>query len=258
MATERNMSVELYRALMMLGICMIHGFGVGMPRTVPAMRVIQSLLLFCVCGFVFLSGYYGIRFKLIKIIRLYGLGLFGAIVSSVGYALWGDGSFGSAWHHFAFTFKDYWFLNAYAILMLMAPALNLALASCRKPEVWLALILLIVGTVGCSFVAQLPLMRSYFPASPGLHDYSGFMFMGIYVFAGLWREYDLGRFITARWLFVTVPLMAIYPLSLGGYSSPFSILTAAILFSKMQSLHLPKQWGGVSWLFLRPRYFLFT
>jgi len=232
MKKNRDYGVELYRVLMMFGICMIHAVNVGGGKW---SGWVSSALLPCVCGFAFISGYYGIRFKWIKLVKLYGLAFFAAALTAVLYHWYDPVACGNVWAQFAFVFRDYWFLNAYAVLMLMAPLLNVALEHSDRPDVRAALVLTVVCTIGWSFLAQLPYLRTYLPKSPGLHDYSGFMFMGIYIIAAFWRKYveprNVSIFAESLALLPLIVIISIRPLCLGAYSSPFSILVAAILFS---------------------------
>ena len=81
---QRNMSLELMRLCMVFGIVLLHvitqsGYlEVGGPFT----RKFINLLYPCVAGFVFLSGYFGIRFSWGKVMRLVGLFVFYVLVFS--------------------------------------------------------------------------------------------------------------------------------------------------------------------------------
>ena len=89
----RNASIECYRVLLMLGICLLHSitqgpynkdwfiFGVAGP---------SKLLATCVNGFVFISGWYGIRTNFRKIARLYLVGLYCGLVFAP-IAVWSGG-----------------------------------------------------------------------------------------------------------------------------------------------------------------------
>ena len=237
-AKGRIPGIEFYRTLLMFGICMLHsvsqgGNGVGS-------KIATSILLACVCGFVFISGYFGIRFKLSKLVKLYGLGLFAAVVNTCFFYHCDPVTCGGFIRRLVYTFKDYWFLNAYAVLMLMSPLLNLALREIHQKEGFYAVVFTMICVIGWSFVAQLPLLRSWLPASAGLQNYSGFLFMGIYLLAGTWRVLDFDGKVMRSWgLAVLISITAIYPLCLGAYSSPFSIMVAGVCFSKCKRLALP-------------------
>ena len=142
--------------------------------------------------------------------------------------------------------------------MLMAPLLNLVLKESDKPGVRAALWLVVVCTIGWSFLAQLPLLRTYLPKSPGLHNYSGFMFMGIYILASIWRQYVEPRKISTlkfvAMLLLLIVVSSFYPLCMGAYSSPVSIGVAAIAFTLVRRVPCPA-WVGRFCAFLAPSLF---
>ena len=69
---KRNASIELLRIVMMFGIVLLHVCGQGKYRCVWP----SNLLCVAVVGFVFISGYFGIRFTLSKFVSLYSLAIF--------------------------------------------------------------------------------------------------------------------------------------------------------------------------------------
>ena len=77
-AHKREESIEAFRVLLMLGICLLHVCGTqcGHPT-----QWLANMLYWCVPGFVFISGWFGMRFSLKKIIRLYGLALYAALIA---------------------------------------------------------------------------------------------------------------------------------------------------------------------------------
>ncbi len=250
----RISGVELYRALLMFGICLLHAAqGHGGVGSAVAVSILQA----CVCGFVFISGWFGIRFRPSKLVRLYGVGVFAALVNAVIFHVYDPlgcgGLIGRCFH----TLITYWFLHAYAVLMLMSPLLNLALRDFQRKEGFLAIVFTVICVIGWSFTSQLPLLRSWFPTSAGLQNYSGFMFMGIYLIAGMWRElkFDKNRHI-GKMLggVILLAITALYPLCLGAYSSPFSILIAGMCFCVCKGFVLPV-WLDKACLFVAPSLF---
>ena len=65
----RNSSIDIYRCLLMLGICMLH----AMAQAGHNVPWVANLLSWCVTGFAFISGWFGIRFSAGKLIKLYGI-----------------------------------------------------------------------------------------------------------------------------------------------------------------------------------------
>lgn len=127
MGMKRNPSIELLRSLLMLGICMIHVVGMGQY----SQRWLANLLKICVPGFVFISGYFGIQFSWRKVLNLYGIGLWAAVIGTgLEALLWPDtlhgNVFGVAARVFA-NMRTFWFLHAYVVLMMVSPILNVAI-----------------------------------------------------------------------------------------------------------------------------------
>ena len=68
---KRNVGIELFRILMMLGIVAVHVCG---HSDFVSVRL-RNLATTCIVGFVMISGYFGIRFAPSKLIRLYALAI---------------------------------------------------------------------------------------------------------------------------------------------------------------------------------------
>ena len=94
-SSARNPAIELFRCVMMLGVVAIHVFG-GMGAR---WWWLSYALLFCVDGFVFISGYYGIHFRVGKLFRLYCVIFYCSFISVAvqylgGRTLTGGGGWG--------------------------------------------------------------------------------------------------------------------------------------------------------------------
>ncbi len=73
---QRETNIEVYRVALMFGICLLHTIGFG-GYSMPWM---QNVLLSCVVGLVFISGWFGVKFSWWKLVRLYGIGFYCAMV----------------------------------------------------------------------------------------------------------------------------------------------------------------------------------
>jgi len=80
---KRNPSIELYRCLLMYGICLLHAV-TQCGHNVPWLA---NVLTTCVVGFVFISGWFGVKFTWWKLVKLYGIGTYAALVLFVGLCL---------------------------------------------------------------------------------------------------------------------------------------------------------------------------
>ena len=76
---KRNASIEFYRVMLMFGICFLHAVGFGGHGEPWVCNVFAS----CVVGFVFISGWFGVRFSWGKIAKLYGVGMYAAVVFGI-------------------------------------------------------------------------------------------------------------------------------------------------------------------------------
>ncbi len=73
---QRNPSIEILRDSLMFGICLLHSITTAGHNT----PWIANALLWCVPCFMFISGWFGIKFYLSKIFILYGTSFYCAIV----------------------------------------------------------------------------------------------------------------------------------------------------------------------------------
>ena len=109
---QRNASLELFRIVMMLGICWLHCSQQG--GLFQETRWIYRDMRPCVVGFVFLTGYFGMSFKLSKAFKLTGVCLWCALISvllrniAVGSAL----GMSVVWDVGSSFVKGYWFFWA--------------------------------------------------------------------------------------------------------------------------------------------------
>ena len=71
---KRNPAIELFRVLLMFGICLLH------VQTAAGGGRLTSVLVSCVPGFVMISGWFGIHFSWRKIFMLYGVAVYASLV----------------------------------------------------------------------------------------------------------------------------------------------------------------------------------
>lgn len=62
MNNNRVIGLDLFRIVMMFGICLIHTCGQGEYRSV----ILHNMTTPCVVGFAMLSGYFGLQFSLFR------------------------------------------------------------------------------------------------------------------------------------------------------------------------------------------------
>lgn len=116
---QRDSNIEFLRCVMMFVIVLGHMSAMGPYSGVKAVHAIFSLSYFATDSFVFISGWYGMRFSWRKVLYLLGLGLFASL-------------FLSAFSFFAlgricFNYSLGWFGNAYLALLFASPIINAGL-----------------------------------------------------------------------------------------------------------------------------------
>lgn len=159
---QRNSNIELLRLLLMVGIfcwhIIVHGFGFvnigekGMNYTLnmPLTLALSSILAPATYTFVFISGYYGIRFKLKKFVEL----VLWCIIVSLGCTLFkyyiGNADIIDVYRSlFPITNTIWWFMTAYVGLYLLSPFINEGIVNMEKEKFKSSVIIfLIMSAIG--------------------------------------------------------------------------------------------------------------
>lgn len=118
---ERNPSIEVLRVLLMFGICLCHSVGAGGYMCVP----LRNVCMMCTVGFIFITGWFGVRFTLARILKLLGVAVFALGVVVAEDILWN----GSMTVSPLVRMRQWWFLNSYVMLLALSPILN-TIVSC--------------------------------------------------------------------------------------------------------------------------------
>ena len=231
---KRDASIELFRICIMLGICLLHVHTIIMH---DFGSILTRSLMACVPAFAFLSGWFGIRFSLVKVVRLFVLAVFCSLVVTG----WGQCFYGE-WQgrgHFFFcslqTVWHSWFLYAYFFLMIFAPLVNCAIEKDERilyPVLGLAL--------GWSFLRTV--FGKYIPDTEGLGSYSGLTLLGVYVFARLVRRHRLVDRLN-KWWVTLVAVICCLVCGLGHglqeYNSISCVLLAGAVFLLVKRVKVP-------------------
>lgn len=240
----------------MFGICLLHSITHGGHN----IAWIANMLSWCVPGFMFISGWYGIKFSIGKVFRLYGISLYCAavfvvfdsvVLSSVGCLLWSD----CLLRVYKITIGQ-WFLNAYVVVMCFVPIINLAIDRMIIKELY-PLVFLVFGW---SFATTLPI-NGFIPSSAGLTAYSSLTLLGVYVVARFFRKLhdEGGRFfkIVSNKMVMLLILgvsLVMAAIGLGDYNSPFAVAIAGSVFFIFMNLTVPS-WLGKVCVWLGPSMF---
>ena len=127
MSKERRSGFELLRVLCIVGIIVMHTFpGVGEHASVfnREMNVLaNSVFNTAVTCFVLISGYFGIQFRMKKLIELDLMVICFSVLSTVVMGNYGMKALVKAC--MPVITRQYWFISCYFALCILAPCLNL-------------------------------------------------------------------------------------------------------------------------------------
>ena len=221
---KRNSSIELYRCLLMFGIVLLHCAGCGEARA----PWLGNMLKFCVTGFVFISGYYGIKFSWSKIGKMYALGAYCAILGAVVQACFGGENHGLVYESWL-NMRRLWFLHAYAVLMAFAPILNLAFER-KGRELALLLFPVVALVFGWSYCYEIGHLRPYVLPTVGLGSHTPLTLIGIYVAARWIHVSGVEERISSICFTFIVALLPIAAVGLAPYNSIFALILAMLTF----------------------------
>ena len=225
----RNSAIDAFRCLLIFGICFLHSITQGGHNISWAANVLQ----WCVPGFMFISGWFGIKFSVAKVLKLYGISLYCATVFVIFDVVANPSYEGGGLLRVYKIAIGQWFLNAYTVVMCLAPLANLAIERMLIKD----LIPISLCAFGWSFATTLPVICNYMPNAAGLQAYSFLTLFVVYVVARFIRRMvdvsDRFRNLVSdkRYLLsvATVSLM-LCSVGLGDYNSPFAILVAGCVF----------------------------
>lgn len=252
---KRDTSVELYRATLMLGICFIHCVTYsGLDRHMWAGYLLRS----CVDGFVFITGYFGMRFKLSKLMGLFSISILcGDLIFCLAVVTRGNVVFGvEACKLLHWYCLEPWFVVAYAFLMFMAPIVNFIVDKCSDRLRLELLVPVLVLVFVWSFLSTTPYIGLLVPPADCVRPYTGMTLLGVYIAGRLYRKFNLERYLTWRRILSLLAVAALFAggLGLGEYNSPFALVLAVCGFALFQRIHVP-QWLGRGLLWLGPSLF---
>ena len=240
---KRDSSIEMYRSLLMLGICWLHCCQQG-GRFSETMNI-YYLMRPAVVGFVFISGWFGIRYSTVKVFKLIGISAVCSMISvCICYRV-------GVIYDFVYSFtKGYWFLWAYVALLIVSPILNAAIEG-EKRIVNKRIIPLLAVVFIWSFMTHVPILKNYMPKTAGVSDLSFLMMSGVYIVARLIRERQYDRYLRGN-LFWGAFIVSIVLCCLGfsHYDSIFSLIVAVGMFQIVRNIRMPIWLGRIVLLIL--------
>lgn len=257
---ERNQSIDFLRILCMFGIVWLHAGNFGYytyDGVEPNRWIIHFKLMLAVCVdiFAFISGWYGVKFKLKKFINIILLSFFcGTVAFLISHFFFNCATFD--WKVYVHYCVSNWYFVGYLILMLVSPLINAGLEKLES-EKYRSFILPFLILCIWQFLASV--VPETHPTGLGRAYFSRYSFMtlvNIYIIGRIFRKTDiLKRFQTWK-LFLVALLFSLFTAfqPLHYYTSPFCIIEAICIFEIFRRISIPNWLGKIS-VFLSPSMF---
>ena len=231
----RDYSVDLCKVFCMLGICFLHAAGAACHHPI---QWLANLFYCCVPCFVFVTGWFGIDFSIRKVLGLYAQAAYATVIAYLCLNCEGEQF---TWIESVRMFRSYLFLNAYVLLMFMAPALN-ALVDSADNAVGgsKALYLVIAIPFLWGFAKSIPVLGSFVPE--GVGSYSGWMMMGVYCVGRILRRSSFETWVKENVKMALLLLLLSIIMCIIGikeYNSPFSLVLAIAIFYSFKQIQVP-------------------
>lgn len=214
----------------MAGICYLHA--AGGYADIPMSAWLAKLLFPCVPCFVFISGYYGVTFNPIKLLRLWLLAYFCAFISECLLATINGVDFNViklVRGALNVSVTRYWFLNSYFFLCFCSPVINAAVSE-KTPKKQIVPFLALV--FGWGFLLTVPYAKDVLPRVAGFEPMSGLTLVGLYAFARCFRVYGWECHLKTIYCICAVPILCGCAIvGFNDYNSPTGVLLAACVFT---------------------------
>lgn len=180
MKNERDSGFELLRLFCIFGITVMHAFaGIDTSSSLPNTEVhilYNSLFNTGVSCFILISGYFGIRFHLAKLIRLDMMIIFFTLLSTIVLGDFGIKELIKSC--LPVVTRQYWFITCYFALCILSPFLNQISEKLKRTQFRnLLLVLLLVF----SFIPTLTTYDIMQDAGKGLADFVMLYLLGRYI-----------------------------------------------------------------------------
>ena len=264
---SRESNIELLRIVSMILVLIVHAsfkalgspskeFLLSNPSSTFLRCLTESISIVCVNSFVLISGWFGIRPQISRLLELlFQVAFFGLLVQYyfLIFEIPLPGRVGSYWNTLLFS-GELWFVRAYIILWIFSPLLNAFVENSDKSQLKAFLVLF--------YVVQTLIAHKVEYFSQG---YSPLSFMGLYLLSRYLRKYPskmtsyslfsyLLIYIFSVILITMVAIFAIYTQILKmdtiyAYSSPLVIVSSLaffLFFSKLSFTSRVVNWVSLS------------
>lgn len=253
---NRDSNMELLRIVSMLFVLVIHANGFAAPfpegETILASPgnafiryFIEALTAVCVNSFILLSGWFGIKFSIKRLLCF----CFQVYFFSILMMLVFDPDISKKDWFIIITLDHFWFVKAYIILFILSPALNYF---AEKADRRLYLTVLIIYYLYQTII-------SYINNSPWYDDgYSPLPFIGLYLLAqyvhkysGNWdKKIDILAYLSLSLIITLVSLILLSLYGTGGrmfnYTNPLLVASSVFFVLFFSKLKLQSKW--INWI----------
>ena len=228
---NRDASIECYRVGLMFGIVVLH----AMTQCGVCHRGLDNVLSTCVDSFVFISGYYGIKFSWFKVIRLVAVGLYCATIVAV---LSGCGVHGII--PILARNDCYWFLWTYIACMMCSPIVNAGVDMLVRSCGLRGVVPCVALVFGWSYLTIVPHVKEYIPIVNGFGSIGLVSMLGTYIAARVYRL-AIEKRIDKPPILCAISAACLPLIVIGFYhhNSPFTIAFVACVFSLVKRGRVP-------------------
>ena len=239
----RDPVIELYRILLMFGICWLHCLCQGAWQGMWPRWVLSA----CVPGFVFISGYFGVKFSVSKTIRLYSVPIYASLLAPF---LGGAFLHGCYWKEVIRVWHadgGFWFVHSYAILTIVAPLVNKFFEEIStwqdRRELIRVLLPIFFLVFGWGAALNYNHCKPYVPTSSGLSQGSFLTLLAIYSIGRMFNVFKLENRISWKCAGISVFLLfffiSIVGAPLSAVNNLVTVLLPVCLFVMIRSIKLP-------------------
>lgn len=251
---QRDSNIELLRIVLMFMIIVHHlvtrglklrelGLGTYTPMSSTTFQILlNSFLIVAVNTYIFISGYFEIKFKVRVLISFILQCLFYSVLLylvfvGLGLNTWSLKGFATT---FYFLYKGWWFVPVYLTLYALSPMLNKGLAAMNKKQMICMIVVLLI-------IAHIKFVMGNFISAQGFGIYN---FIFIYIVAHYCRNYV--KKVDYAWLWYISCSLIIFAMAYGlyvfgkprgtwaiyNYNNPVLILSAVFLFYTFKNISI--------------------
>ncbi len=235
----RNVNSDLYRILMTWGIVLIHVLGVGKYTN----SSLSHLYGWTLCGFMFISGFYGVKCLPSKFIRLLGTALFVTfclVTISIFYTpfLLENTNY---WSNISICMRGYWYVWSYCILLILSPIFNSFFKNASSAEIIQSLIPILFFAFIWNYLVEIPILQNIVPHFRGAGSMSFVALVCVYYIAMILKKFPIwktGVLFNLSIFFMCSVFAAVFKHG-RSMTSPLIIATVISSFILIQKIKIP-------------------